>query len=95
MSETTQNRRMFYRGSQGCVNRTQIYMEASANPPPPVEDGIILASGKRLQENINGTSCSKLMDENKIHFIQLCTSSDIDVDPRCVTALSLSEWKAT
>lgn len=69
-------------------------MEASANSPP-VEDGIILANGKRLQENIDGAGCRKLMAENKINFIQLCTSSDIDVDPRCVTALSLSERKAT
>jgi hypothetical protein len=65
-------------------------------PPPPDEDGIILANGKHLQENINGASCRKLMDvNNKINFIQLCTSSDIDVDPRRVTALSLSERKAT
>jgi hypothetical protein len=48
-----------------------------------VEDGIVLANGKRLQESINGASCRKLMAENnKINFIQLCTSSDIDVDPR-------------
>jgi len=62
---------------------------------PPFEDGIILANGKRLQENINGASCRKLMDENKINFIQICTSSDIDVDPKCVIALSLTERKAT
>jgi hypothetical protein len=71
-------------------------MEASANFFPPVEDGIIQANGKRLHENINGASCRKLMAENnKINFIQLCTTSDMDVDPRCVTALSLSERKAT
>lgn len=71
-------------------------MEASVNFFPPVEDGIILANGKRLHENIKGASCRKLMAENnKINFMQLCTSSDINVDPRCVTALSLSERTAT
>ena len=68
-------------------------MEAFANSaPPPDEDGITLANGKHLQENINGASCRKLMDvNNKINFMQLCTSSDIDVDPRRVTVTQRTE----